>query len=57
MTRKVKNEAQPIVNFSFENRTYQIDPGQKKVNQRFVALDTAKASEILTVWRSQAATV
>ena len=43
----------PIVNFSFQERTYQIDPGRKKVYRRFVEIETAKASEILSFWRAQ----
>lgn len=42
-----------IVNFDFENRTYQIDPGRKKVYRRFVEIETAKAFEILSTWRAQ----
>ena len=45
-----------IVQFDFENRTYQIDPDLKKVYRAFVEIETAKASEILTVWRINAAT-
>jgi hypothetical protein len=39
------------VNFEFQDRTYQIDPGQKKVYRRFVEIETAKAAEIFSVWR------
>jgi len=46
-----------IVNFSFGDRTYQIDPGKKKVYRRFVEIETAKAFEILSTWRSQSAGV
>jgi hypothetical protein len=41
----------PIVNFEFQDRTYQIDPGLKKVYRRFVEIETAKAAEIFSVWR------
>ena len=41
-----------IVTFDFENRTYQIDPGKKKVYRRFVEIETSKASEILSSWRA-----
>jgi hypothetical protein len=43
----------PIVSFTFQDRTYQIDPGQKKVYRRFVEIETSKAFEILSVWRAQ----
>jgi hypothetical protein len=43
----------PIVNFNFEDRTYQIDPGRKKVYRRFVEIETSKAFEILSTWRAQ----
>jgi len=46
-----------IVNFDFEDRTYQIDPGRKKVYRRFVEIETSKASEILSTWRAQHVTV
>jgi hypothetical protein len=46
----------PMVSFSFQERTYQIDPGQKKVYRRFVEIETSKAFEILSIWRSQQAT-
>jgi hypothetical protein len=52
--RTVKNPEPtptPIVNFEFQDRTYQIDPGQKKVYRRFVEIETAKAFEIFSVWR------
>jgi hypothetical protein len=42
-----------MVTFSFQDRTYQIDPGLKKVYRRFVEIETSKASEILSTWRSQ----
>ena len=45
--------ATPIVQFSFEDRTYQIDPGRKKVYRRFVEIETSKAFEILSTWRAQ----
>jgi hypothetical protein len=43
----------PIVSFTFQDRTYQIDPGRKKVYRRFVEIETAKAFEILSIWRAQ----
>ena len=46
-----KRESTPIVSFEFQNRTYQIDPGQKKVYRRFVEIETAKAFEIFSIWR------
>ena len=42
----------PIVSFSFDNRTYQIDPERRKVYRSFVELETSKAFEIWSLWRS-----
>ena len=55
MPRKsaVKKEVTPIVSFEFQDRTYQIDPGQKKVYRRFVEIETSRAMEIFTVWRTR----
>jgi len=55
--KKVESEARPIVNFNVGDRTYQIDPGRNKVYRRFVEIETAKAFEILSTWRSQSAGV
>ena len=41
------------VTFDFQDRTYQIDPEQRKVYRRFVEIETSKASTILSVWRGQ----
>ncbi len=43
----------PIVSFTFQDRTYQIDAGRKKVYRRFVEIETSKAFEILSIWRAQ----
>lgn len=43
----------PMVSFDFQDRTYQIDPGRKKVYRRFVEIETSKASEIISTWRAQ----
>ena len=52
--RKISIPSVPtFVNFDFQNRTYQIDPERRKVYRRFVEIETSKASEIMTVWRSQ----
>ncbi len=56
MPRKPAMDAKashPIVNFSFEDRTYQIDPDRRKVYRRFVEIETSKAFEIYTHWRTQ----
>ncbi len=56
MTRKriqTRERGNVFVNFDFENRTYQIDPEQRKVYRRFVEIETAKASQIISVWRSE----
>ena len=54
--KRIRQQPGKIVQFDFENRTYQIDPDLKKVYRAFVEIETAKASEILTVWRAHAAT-
>jgi hypothetical protein len=41
-----------IVNFDFNDRTYQIDPEQKKVYRSFVEIEKAKAFEIISCWRA-----
>jgi len=60
MARKPQNTAaakSEIIDFDFGKRTYQIDPMRKKVYRRFVEIETSKACEILSLWRSQHATV
>ncbi len=53
-TSSRKGEATPrIVNFDFDERTYQIDPQRHKVYRRFVEIETAKAFEIFSNWRAQ----
>jgi hypothetical protein len=42
-----------VVNFAFGDRTYQIDPQRQKVYQRFVEIESSRASAIYSVWRSQ----
>ena len=42
-----------IVDFDFEDRTYQIDPDRRKVYRRFVEIETSKASEIISTWRAE----
>lgn len=50
--KTVKPEVRdPIVQFQFEDRTYQIDPRLRKVYRRFVEIETSKAAEIFSVWR------
>lgn len=53
--KRTARDTQPtsMVTFSFQDRTYQIDPGRKKVYRRFVEIETSKASEILSTWRAQ----
>jgi hypothetical protein len=46
-----------FVDFTFENRMYQIDPDHNKVYRRFVEIETSKSSQILMNWRAVAATV
>ena len=45
----------PIVQFKLDNRTYQIDPGRQKVYRSFVEIETSKAAEIYSRWRSKTA--
>lgn len=45
-----------VVNFEFQERTYQIDPQRGKVYRRFVEIETSKAVEIYTLWRATHAT-
>ena len=45
-------EEKPIITFQFQDRTYQIDPGRKKVYRRFVEIETSKAVEIFSTWRN-----
>ena len=51
--RKTSEVEIKIVNFDFRDRTYQIDPARQKVYRSFVEIETSKASEIMTNWRSQ----
>ncbi|HEX5042681.1 MAG TPA: hypothetical protein VFV75_07230 [Candidatus Polarisedimenticolaceae bacterium] len=51
-TRRVQ-DSNPFVNFSHNDNTYQIDPERRKVYRRFVEIETAKAAEIFSSWRSQ----
>ncbi len=45
----------PIVNFDFQDCTYQIDPQRQKVYRRFVEIETSKAMQIFSIWRSEKA--
>ena len=58
MARK-RTQVKPgkIVQFKLENRTYQIDPDLRKVYKAFVEIETSRAAEILTLWRSSAGAV
>jgi len=49
--RKGETQAS-VVNFTFGDRTYQIDPQRQKVYRRFVEIETSKAFEIFSRWRS-----
>ena len=55
MARKRMKAGGPIVQFLFEERTYQIDPEQRKVYSKFVEVETSRASEIFSIWRQQEA--
>jgi hypothetical protein len=50
---KAEPSIRSFVDFDFQDRTYQIDPQQRKVYQRFVEIETSRASTILSEWRSQ----
>lgn len=56
MPRKTVRRQDPaavsVVNFLFQNRTYQIDPERQKVYRSFVEIETSKAFEIYSIWRS-----
>jgi len=51
--RKTSEVEIKIVNFDFRDRTYQIDPARQKVYRSFVEIETSKAFEIYSFWRSQ----
>ena len=53
--KRAKAEAKRIefIDFDYQNRTYQIDAEARRVYNRFVEVETSKASQILSVWRSQ----
>lgn len=57
MPRKRTNAPARIVDFQVEDRTYQIDPEQRKVYRRFVEIETSKAAEIFSIWRAREASV
>jgi hypothetical protein len=46
-----------FVSFDFGNRTYQIDPDRRKVYRAFVEIETSKAVEIFSSWRSSSVRV
>ena len=51
----LENRATKIVSFHLGERTYQIDTLERKVYQRFVEIETAKAAEIISSWRASVA--
>jgi len=50
---KTHSDPTPIINFTFQDRIYQIDPGRKKVYRRFVEIETSRAAEIFSIWRAR----
>ncbi len=46
-----------VVQYQFQDRTYQIDPERRKVYRSFVEIETSKAFEIYSTWRAQNLTV
>jgi hypothetical protein len=57
--KTTKSNPQPssIVNFDFQERTYQIDPQRHKVYRHFVEIETSRAFEIYSHWRANHLTV
>jgi hypothetical protein len=51
-TRRKAEVQSAFVNFNFGDRTYQIDPQRQKVYRSFVEIETSKAFEIYSRWRS-----
>jgi len=51
--RMLQTQVKPMVDFSLEDRTYQIDTERRKVYRRFVEIETSKAVEIFAIWRAQ----
>ena len=49
---KPQASTDPIVNFEYEDHTYQIDPDRRKVYRRFVEIETSKAAQIFSIWRT-----
>lgn len=46
-----------VVSYSFNDRTYQIDPSRQKVYRQFVEIETSRAFEIFSSWRARNARV
>jgi len=56
MAKKAKRISESdirIVDFDFGDRTYQIDTTRRRVYRSFVEIETSKAIEIFSSWRSQ----
>jgi hypothetical protein len=53
--RKKADPVTGVLNFNVDNRTYQIDPNRQKVYRSFVEIETSKAFEIYSLWRSKVA--
>lgn len=56
MARKSSSKPAPkvqVVQYRFQDRTYQIDPDRRKVYRSFVEIETSKAFEIYSTWRAQ----
>lgn len=55
--KKSGSKQNGMVDFSFGNASYQIDPNRRKVYQRWVEVETAKTFLIMGAWnQSQAQT-
>ena len=55
--RLVPVDEKLVVDFDFNDRTYQIDTQRQKVYSRFVEIETSRAMEIFSTWRAQNAQI
>jgi len=52
IVRKAKKNSFSMIDFSFGNTLYQIDPARRKVYHRWVEVETAKTSLIMGAYSS-----
>lgn len=55
--RSKKEDSVSVVDYSFGDRTYQIDPERRKVYRQFVEIETSKALTIFASWRADSVRV